>query len=160
MVSIREMGPDDWQAVRDIRLAALRDEPTAFASTYEREITFAEADWRKRFGDRSVTFLASLPQVSPAGIPAGIAGGLRDRPRVVELVSMWVAPAARGHGVGAALVTAVADWAEDRDLHLWVNEGNLAARALYERCGFAVTGERQPMPSDPSLTEIGMLRLR
>lgn len=33
-------------------------------------------------------------------------------------------------------------------------------RALYERCGFAVTQERQPLPSDPSLSEVGMLRPR
>jgi GNAT superfamily N-acetyltransferase len=153
---VHEVGPEDWRVVRDVRLAALRDEPTAFASTYEREITFGEAEWRKRFGERSVTFLADLPQVSPAGI----AGGLGDQPRVVELVSMWVAPTARGHGVGEVLVRAVAEWAGDRGLHLWVNEGNLRARVLYERCGFAVTGERQPMPSDPSLNEIGMLLLR
>jgi hypothetical protein len=30
---------------------------------------------------------------------------------------------------------------------------------LYERCGFTVTAERQPLPSNPALGEIGMLRL-
>jgi hypothetical protein len=32
------------------------------------------------------------------------------------------------------------------------------ARALYERCGFALTGEHQPLPSDPSLGEVAMSR--
>ena len=85
-------------------------------------------------------------------------GGLGDQERVVELVSMWVAPTARGHGVGASLVNAVTGWATGRDVHLWVTEGNTAARALYERCGFVVTTERQQLPSDPSLSEVGMLR--
>jgi GNAT superfamily N-acetyltransferase len=149
------MGPDDWRAVRDVRLAALRDAPTAFSSSYQRESAFGEADWRGRFGPRSVTFLAYLPEASPAGIAGGYQ---RDQASVVELVSMWVAPAARGRGVGEALVEAVSGWANARDLHLWVTESNTPARALYERCGFVPTGEREPLPSYPSLLEIGMCR--
>ena len=37
MVLVRETVAGDWQALRDIRLEALRDVPTAFGSTYERE---------------------------------------------------------------------------------------------------------------------------
>ena len=29
---------------------------------------------------------------------------------------------------------------------------------LYERCGFTATGERQPLPSNPALGEVGMTR--
>ena len=29
---------------------------------------------------------------------------------------------------------------------------------LYERCGFSVTAERQPLPSNPALGEVGMTR--
>ncbi len=39
-----------------------------------------------------------------------------------------------------------------------VTETNSRARLLYERCGFAVTAERQPLPSNPALGEIGMER--
>ena len=43
-------------------------------------------------------------------------------------------------------------------VHLWVTETNSRARLLYERCGFTVTAERQPLPSNPALSEIGMQR--
>ena len=43
-------------------------------------------------------------------------------------------------------------------MRLWVTETNAPARALYERCGFALTGERQPVPSHPSLDEVAMIR--
>jgi ribosomal protein S18 acetylase RimI-like enzyme len=43
-------------------------------------------------------------------------------------------------------------------VHLWVTETNPHARALYERLGFTPTGERQPLPSDPSIGEIAMSR--
>jgi GNAT superfamily N-acetyltransferase len=79
----------------------------------------------------------------------------------VELVSMWVRPRARGHGVGAALIAAVIDWAKVSDataVHLWVNEDNDPARLLYQRCGFVLAGERQPLPSSPHLYEVDMIR--
>jgi hypothetical protein len=41
-------------------------------------------------------------------------------------------------------------------VHLWVTETNSHARTLYERCGFTLTGERQPLPFDPSLGEVAM----
>jgi RimJ/RimL family protein N-acetyltransferase len=43
-------------------------------------------------------------------------------------------------------------------MFLWVTESNAPARRLYERCGFTPTGDRQPLPSDPSLPEIRMRR--
>jgi hypothetical protein len=45
------------------------------------------------------------------------------------------------------------------EVHLWVTETNSRARLLYERCGFTATTERQPLPSNPALGEIGMQRL-
>lgn len=157
VVTILQAGPGDWETVRDVRLAALRDAPLAFASTYAREAAFTEEQWRARFHDRSVTYLASLDGRAE---PAGIAGGL-EQDGAAQLVSMWVRPSARGRKAGEALITACADWARARGhaaLFLWVTESNAPARRLYERCGFAPTGGRQPLPSDPSLTEIQLSR--
>jgi GNAT superfamily N-acetyltransferase len=158
MVQIREVGADGWQAMRDVRLAALRDAPDAFASTYEREAAFAEADWQRRIAGGG-NFLAYAPGLGAA--PAGIAGGFETGPGTVELVSLWVRPQARGHGIGQVLIEAVVGWAWAKGMsrvHLWVAENNGHARLLYERCGFSPTAERQPLPSNVELTEIGMVR--
>jgi len=159
MVLVRETVPDDWQALRDIRLEALRDAPTAFGSTYELEVLRGEAHWRDRVA-RGGTFLAFVPEVS-ATEPAGLIGGYPEDPVTAELVSMYVRPRARGRGVGEALVAAVIDWAGQRNaaaVRLWVTETNAPALALYERCGFALTGERQPVPFHPSIDEVAMIR--
>ena len=158
MVMVREVGPGDWEAVRDIRLTALREAPYAFGSSYAREAPFTREQWLGRLERAdAVTFFAQLPDIAE---PAGL-GGAVEEDGVVDVVSMWVRPSARGHGVGAALVDAAADWAKARDhdtLYLWVTETNEAARKLYERCGFTDTGERQPLPSDTSLDEVRMRR--
>ena len=159
MVLVREAVSGDWQALRDIRLEALRDAPSAFGSTYQGEAGRPAAHWHDRIA-RGGTFLAYLPDLGPSD-PAGLIGGYPEDPQTVELVSMYVRPSARGRGVGEALVATVLDWAAARQaktVHLWVTETNAHARALYERCGFALTGERQPVPSTPSLDEVAMSR--
>jgi GNAT superfamily N-acetyltransferase len=158
MVVVREVSPDEWESLREVRLTALREAPYAFGSTYSRESPFTREQWRARINERSVTFFACLPGIPE---PAGLAG-VYVEDGIPDVVSMWVRPSARGSGVGEALITAAVDWARARDhdnLFLWVTESNAPARALYERCGFALTGEKQPLPSDPALTEIRMQRL-
>jgi RimJ/RimL family protein N-acetyltransferase len=146
----------DWRVVREVRLRALRDAPYAFASTHDRESAFAEEDWLGRLTSGSATFIAR----TDAG-PVGICGGLPPRDGTTELVAMWVDPAARGSGVAAKLAAAVTEWAAEQAaerIHLWVTGTNQRARRLYERLGFALTGEQQPLPSDPAVQEFGMAR--
>ncbi len=156
---VREAQPDEWQTLRDIRLAALREAPYAFGSTYAREAPFTPEQWRARLAARAINFFA-YTQESANALPAGLAGVFVDD-GMADLVSMWVRPAARRLGVGQALVETAAGWAKARDhdtLYLWVTESNSPARKLYERCGFTPTGDRQPLPSDPALGEIRMRR--
>ena len=158
MIVVREITQDDWEQMRDVRLAALAEAPSAFGSSYAREVAFTEVQWRGRINDRSVTFFARVYSADAA--PAGLAGVYVDGGNA-NLVSMWVSPSARGLGVGKALIEAAAAWAKARDfgrLFLWVTESNTSARRLYDQCGFTPTGERQPLPSDPALTEIWMSR--
>ena len=164
MVLVRETVTADWQAWRDIRLRALRDAPDAFSSVYADQVRLGEDHWRQRVSGGGL-FLAYIPEVSPAQAStfeaAGMAGGYQEVPSVVELISMFVRSQARGRGVGEALIDAVIGWGRARDatsVHLWVTETNKHARLLYERCGFTATAERQPLPSNTALGEIGMIR--
>ena len=163
MIAVREIKTDDWELMRDVRLAALAEAPYAFGSSYAGEVAFSEEQWRGRISERSVTFFAheepaDAPSVGKA--PAGLAG-VYVEDGAADLVSMWVRPAARGLGVGRALVEAAAAWTKAHGfgtLSLWVTESNTSARRLYDQCGFKPTGERQPLPSDPALAEIRMSR--
>lgn len=137
---------------REVRLAALQEAPYAFGSTYERERETEEGNWRERLGNRAQMVAEVGGKV--AGTAAGIASDEDTaQGRAAALISMWVAPHARGRGVGASLVNAVVDWAKREgydSIFLWVTEGNEVAERLYERCGFVRTGQVQPVhPGEP-----------
>jgi ribosomal protein S18 acetylase RimI-like enzyme len=79
---------------------------------------------------------------------------------VATLFGLYVAPRARGRGVGEALVRAVLDEARRRgksEVLLEVTSNNPAARALYERCGFVATGATHPHPRREELHELEMV---
>jgi GNAT superfamily N-acetyltransferase len=140
---IRRVGPGDWAALRDVRLAALADAPHAFASTLAQERGYGEQRWRDATG-RTAYFLAW-----DGGRPVGLVGGFARDGGGWHVVSMWVSPPERGTGVAGLLIEAVAGHAAAQgapDLTLWVTDGNDRARAFYQRAGFGSTGRRQPVP--------------
>ena len=150
MITIRRAGPDDWQRLRDIRLTALTEAPSAFGSTLARENQFDESTWRARLSATAYHFALD------DDVAVGLAAGHTERDGAIELVSMWVDPSQRGRGVGELLVRAVMSWATTigaDSIGLWVTASNGSARRLYERCGFRLTGESQSLPSNPSLAE-------
>ena len=62
-----------------------------------------------------------------------------------KLDKLYVHPAQQRHGIGAALVRAVEDWARRQQaqrLWLQVNRGNAQARRAYEKYGFHIVESR------------------
>lgn len=158
---VRRVRPDEGLRLRALRLRALADAPWAFGSTLAREEAFAESVWQERAargaaGEGRVTYVA---QHGDRWI-AMATGLVADGPRL-DLVGMFVEPAARGRRVGGALVEAVAAWARGHGaarLYLWVTSTNEAGLALYHRCGFRTTGRSQPLDHTPSLLQLEMMR--
>src|SRR3989442_12232675 len=140
---IRRLAAADWAAFWEVGLAALRDAPQAFGPTASDAEKLDQAEWRRRLEQRA-GYRAEVAS-QPVGLAAGVDG---DRPGEAELISMWVAPAWRGHGVGDRLGDAVLAWAAREQfttLCLWAAAGNARADRLYARHGFPATGRAQPM---------------
>jgi GNAT superfamily N-acetyltransferase len=152
-VAVRPVGPEDWPAVREIRLAALADAPEAFKTTVAQARAWTEQDWRDAVA-ATATFL-----VETAGQPVGMASGVVRGSRA-EVIRVWVAASARGRGAVAALLEAVAGWARGlghEELVLWVVDGNSRAEHAYHRFGFRRTGRSQPVPGRPGEVEVEMV---
>ncbi len=160
---VRRIAFEDAGLLRETRLAALRDSPQAFASSFESESTRPVEEWERRTNDAVVGQDQTIVFGELDGSVVGMVGGFRPDPESGDrqLYGLWVAPEGRGTGLGELLVNAITGWAEEvgaRRLILWVTETNKPAIELYERLGFTRTGVQQMLPSDPSLTEIEMVR--
>lgn len=145
-MGVRRARADEWEALREIRLAALTDSPDAFGSTLAEERDADEARWRgwitgEGWAGDVATFIAEAP-----GPLLGMATGYRpdDRPTTGWLFAMWVRPDRRGEGIGRHLVAAVDEWAASLDIDqllLHVTDSNDGAVRFYASCGFVVTSD-------------------
>jgi len=75
-------------------------------------------------------------------------GSFGDKDRHWCSLGMWVLPAARGVGVGNALLDAALAWAKSEDFEKVVVEvfgSNQAAIALYRKFGFTTEGRQKKM---------------
>jgi ribosomal protein S18 acetylase RimI-like enzyme len=162
MITLVPITAQNVAVFKEVRLRALQDTPSAFGSTYARELQLTDAEWLERAarwdGDKGIGYLAM------DGVAAcGIAGSFLDEsnPTQAQLISMWTALEYRQCGIGRLLVEAIADWARGRGasvLQLMVTSSNEPALFFYQRLGFARTGRTEPYPNDPSLIEYEMSR--
>src|SRR5262245_7689086 len=150
-IKLRRIGVDDWPLWRKLRLQALEEAPYAFSSRLAdwQGQGDTEMRWRARLSDVPLNIIATWQETT-----AGMSSGTGLNPDgSIELISMWVAPLARGRGVGDALVDTVIEWANEQRasmVTLGVLEGNERAVAFYRRHGFilvapdagVVTGRR------------------
>ncbi|MBC7638703.1 MAG: GNAT family N-acetyltransferase [Rhodoferax sp.] len=158
-VTVRALGPEDWQAYRELRLRALAEAPTAFTNTTEQEQGFDEALWRARM-TRSTRLLASADDTAEGGAAVGIVSVGQAEPDVAELFGMWVVPSSRGAGVAWRLMEAATEHARvqgRRALQAWVSTDNGRAVAFFSSYGFRPSDQRRPMTNDASLQELAMV---
>ena len=135
-VRIHQLGPDDWRSFRRIRLLALAEAPHAFGSTLAQARARTDQDWRDVLAART-QFLSTAGDHDLGTV------GVVTENNAAHLISMWVAPEARGTGVADLLVRSVVDWATASGypgIHLEVSDGNETAERLYRRHGFRRTG--------------------
>jgi len=151
-LQIRRLDRSGAALLRDVRVAALKDAPREFGETLAEALTRSDQAWSD---------LATSAHVAEIdGRCVGVAFAFDDATdkETGRLGGMWVAPAARGAGVGSRLVEAALAWAtteRKQRVRLWVNPGS-PAEGLYLRANFARTGNQKPFPGDDTRSVIEM----
>jgi len=157
-VSVVELSPDDWQRLRDIRLAALRSDGHAFGGNLEVESAMTENEWRAKF-EIFTGLMAVLDGIDIGFMSVENLAG--DFGSTCWVGSCWVDPEFRKHGALRSLFQYVDDHAIERDwaiqgLGVWVD--NYSAITAYEKLGFVMMGEKQESTRKSGLYFQRMLR--
>lgn len=132
-----------------LRLRALREHPEAFGQPYDEAAAVPDAEAIERFRKGSIAGdNAVFGAFAPDGALVGMTGIVRERrPRNAHRMTIWgvyVAPEARGRGLGSAMLEAAITHARGTpgvlQIHLTVVRTNLIAARSYERAGFVRYG--------------------
>ncbi|GAA1765927.1 GNAT family N-acetyltransferase [Luedemannella helvata] len=161
---IRRIRSDEWPQLRELRLAALKDTPTAFIEAYDQSVRQPDDFWigRAARGATDAALATFVAVVDGRFVGMTVAMLEADDDRVANLVGVYVSPPWRGRerGVTSALFDTAIGWVRaqggTRRVQLYVTEGNERAAAFYRRYGFVPTGATVPYPPDPSIQEIHM----
>jgi RimJ/RimL family protein N-acetyltransferase len=148
-LQVRRLETSDSPLYRDIRLEALKQNPEAFGSTFERE-NEQPLSWFEAVVGRSDIFGVFLDGTL-AGIAGYVAQESSKQAHKAVLWGMYVRSAARNSGLGKKLVAAVLSHARGRVemVQLTVVSENEAARRLYTALGFVEYGcERRALKQD------------
>ncbi|MGW6782745.1 GNAT family N-acetyltransferase [Streptomyces sp. NPDC054987] len=172
---IRPVRADEWQKVKELRIAGLKDPaaPVAFLETVEQAEGHLDEFWQGRAEDASRgrrvrQFVAEAADGRWDGTVTVLVeeGGTVDFfDREVEraqghVVGVFVRPEQRGTGLTEALFTAALEWAWGLEepvldrVRLFVHEDNGRAGAFYRKYGFEPTGTVVPMPGNPGAREL------
>lgn len=159
-LSLHRVTERDWASHRDLRLEMLQEAPDAFWTTHAEVVDRDEAAWRSAVTGAVRVLQARTDQDLPLGtlgiLPEGYAQEVPLDLGSVNLIAMYVVPAARGLGVGDLLMTGARELTRSLGrarIQLEVTSNNAAAIRFYERTGFRFTGASTPHPRRSDLVE-------
>ncbi|MBC7299552.1 GNAT family N-acetyltransferase [Nocardia salmonicida] len=175
---IRRVQTGDGERLRAVRLAALREYPSAFGETAEQAATLHPADWEARIarscapGRQILAVATDSEQGEFVGMLGGFIDSERDRPELLVPVpdgarwamvwGAYVRRRARGSGLADQLLATVHRWAVDEARVDWIGldvvETNTRAVRFYQRNGYTRTAQRRPYANNSALTEVVMMR--
>jgi L-amino acid N-acyltransferase YncA len=137
-VDLRQARPGDAEAICAIYNAAMAER----SSTFETEPRSAR-HFSERIEDRRLPLLVSGKGQGVIGWAGLTPYSTRACYAGIGEASVYVAPEARGRGVGTALSESLACAARERGFHKLIGKlfaDNTAAIGLVERCGFSSVG--------------------
>ncbi|MEU9986402.1 GNAT family N-acetyltransferase [Streptomyces sp. NPDC048045] len=170
---VRGIRPDEWAAVKQLRLDALQDPVAhiAFLETYEDALARPDSFYQERAvgsgeGSRAARqFIAEAPDGTWVGTVTVLLeeAGAEDwagypvEQRQGHVVGVFVQPEHRGNGLIKALFDAGVAWAWEQDVErvrLFVHADNVRAQGAYRKAGFGPSGRVVSFSKDEAENEL------
>ena len=137
-MEIVRLGPNDWEAMKALRVRSVEEQPYAFLQTKDEALKMDEVEWRKRLSEGY--FLSARSDGEILGVVAAKRDKTLKTRHVAYIFGVYVIPEARGKGMARKLMEALMEELE-KDPHVIKFELNVAlpqkdALKLYENLGF------------------------
>ncbi|MEK3888058.1 GNAT family N-acetyltransferase [Bacillus sp. FSL K6-3431] len=145
-MNIRILNESDALLYQEIRLSALKINPEAFGSTYEREVKFSLETVVARLKPAKDKFVLGAfdDGVSLVGIVTFMRESSLKTGHKGNIFGMYVTPEGRGQGLGKSLMFELIRMVKNYDgleqINLTVVSENDSAKKLYNSVGFEVYG--------------------
>lgn len=145
MVSIHELDESLFDGYRQLRLRALKEELTAFSSSWEEAMQQSERDWKEGMRSPLVRMFCAVNDEHVVGMSGCRFEAREKKHHKASLIAVYVEPEFRGQGVGRKLVEtsllAAFEVPHIESVKLSVTSDNASAIRLYEGMGFKKWGE-------------------
>ena len=140
MSAVRRLGPQDADALRSIRLEALRLHPDGFCADLELTEAWTHQQWVDSL--RNVAWFGAEKGGELVAVVAFMRPASKKIRHTGDLMSMYVRSSERGSGLADAMMAALLAHAagEVEQVKLTVNADNARAIRFYERHGFRSVG--------------------
>lgn len=144
-MSIRVLSADDAHHYQVLRLKALKTDPEAFASTYEREVQFSNETIVERVTSSTNKFvLGYFHNGALIGNVTFLREGISKAAHKGNVFGMYVEPEFRSKVIGKKLLLALIKEAKTMEgleqINLTVGHNNKSAKKLYQSVGFELYG--------------------
>jgi RimJ/RimL family protein N-acetyltransferase len=144
-MNIRVINESDAQLYQNLRLSALKINPEAFGSTYEKEVKFTLGTVKERLQPTNDKFtLGVFDDRKLVGIVTFMRETSAKTAHKGNIYGMFILPEKRGQDLGKSLLLELISKAKDcnglEQLNLTVVSDNEPAKKLYKHIGFEVYG--------------------
>lgn len=140
-IKVVTLEPNQWKKYKDLRLRALKEEPQAYASSYQDNVKHSGQFWKQRLEDAVKEQTRWLVFAKLEGKLVGMVGASIEKEiDNVHIIAVYVVPEERGKGISKLLMNSILSKVKDNKLikkiTVEVNSEQLPALNLYKNSGF------------------------
>lgn len=141
-MTVKRVASSDWQEYKEIRLEALKNEPQAFGSSYNKENERTESEWQNKLAkSEDLNGISFFYAILKEGVFVAIGGAYQDNNKQWNIIAIYTKKEVRGQGLGQEIFKSIINELKARKIkkaYLCVNTLQIAAQALYKKNGFII----------------------
>lgn len=140
---INELTLEHATIYRDMRLKALREEPSSFSEAYEDALALSFDEYEQELSNKNRITFGAFEAGELVAIVTLQTTTKKKQAHIAQITEMYVHSDYRGQGVSKSIMASAIMRAKElkcEQIHLTVNVANTRAKTLYTSFGFEIIG--------------------